>query len=77
VIICLPREIKTLCNPGLRKVHLRPVLRIGGVPILLCTTGLVLPVPFLENIMGEAFREIGLQVSVLVCAATFISLVVS
>ena len=74
-IIWLARKIKALDHPGLRKVHLRPVPHIGGVVIILSTIGLVLPVLFLQNIIGEAFREIRLQVAVLLSAATLVFLV--
>jgi UDP-GlcNAc:undecaprenyl-phosphate GlcNAc-1-phosphate transferase len=71
----LARKIKALDNPGPRKVHLRPVPRIGGVTIIVSTIGLVLPVLFLQNTIGEAFREIKLQVAVLLSTAMLIFLV--
>lgn len=55
-IIWLAHKIKTLDSPELRKVHLRPVLCIGGVAIIVSTIGLVLPVLFLQNTVGEASR---------------------
>ena len=55
-IIWLAHKIKALDSPGLRKVHLRPVPRMEGVTVIVSTIGLVLPVLFLHNIIGEASR---------------------
>ena len=70
-IIWLAHKIEALDSPGLRKIHLRPVPHIGGVAIIVSTIGLVLPVLFLQNTIGEAFSETRLQVNSKVCFNTF------
>ncbi|HUU23355.1 MAG TPA: MraY family glycosyltransferase, partial [Phycisphaerae bacterium] len=44
--------------PGVRKVHDRPIPRIGGLAILVATLSLVLGVLWLHNTVGEAFRRV-------------------
>jgi UDP-GlcNAc:undecaprenyl-phosphate GlcNAc-1-phosphate transferase len=74
-IIWLAHKIKAVDSPGPRKVHSRPTPRIGGLSIILSTIGLVLPVLFLQNTIGDAFRDIQLHIVVLLSTGTFIFLV--
>ena len=75
VIIMLTRRLKVADIPDIRKVHKKPIPRIGGVPIFISTMFLVIPVLFLSNTIGEKFRDILPQVIVLLSAGTFIFLV--
>jgi UDP-GlcNAc:undecaprenyl-phosphate GlcNAc-1-phosphate transferase len=43
-------------NPGVRKIHAKPIPRIGGVAIVISMIGLVIPVLLLPNFVGETFR---------------------
>jgi len=60
--------------PGVRKVHDRPIPRIGGLAILVATLSLVLGVLWLHNTVGAAFRQIRTHVLALLGAAVIMGL---
>jgi UDP-GlcNAc:undecaprenyl-phosphate GlcNAc-1-phosphate transferase len=72
VIIRVARQFNIVDNPGIRKVHSRPVPRIGGVAIFASMIGIVIPVLFLPNIIGDSFRLIQSKIFILLLAAGFI-----
>jgi UDP-GlcNAc:undecaprenyl-phosphate/decaprenyl-phosphate GlcNAc-1-phosphate transferase len=43
--------------PGLRKVHRIPIPRIGGIAFIVPTLAVVLPLFFMNNDIGQSFRE--------------------
>lgn len=55
--------------PGPRKVHKTVIPRIGGVAFVVPTLALVLPVFFLDNAIGQSFRQMRAELSVLLVAA--------
>lgn len=59
-------------NPGPRKVHKRPIPRVGGIAFVLSTFVLVLPLFFLDNAIGQSFRESRVQFIALLVAAGFV-----
>ena len=61
--------------PGLRKVHKTAVPRIGGIAIIVSTFALVLPVFFLNNTIGQSFRESQTEFITMLIAAAFIFIV--
>ncbi len=73
--IWLARHVGAVDRPGIRTVHTRPVPRIGGIAIFLSAVGLIVPVLFLDNRIGDVFRDMSLQVSTLLGAAMLIFLV--
>ncbi len=73
-VIRLARRIGALDQPSARSVHRQPTPRIGGVAIFVSSMCLILPVLFLRNDIGEAFRDVRLQVTALLGSATFIFL---
>ncbi len=75
LVIRLARRIGAVDQPGIRSVHKLPVPRIGGVAIFLSATALITSVVFLDNNIGQAFRNMRLQLITLLSAATFIFLV--
>ena len=75
IVIKLASRIKAIDRPGVRTVHIRPVPRIGGVAIFLSSMILIVVVLFLNNLIGEAFRNMHLQLISLFCSVTFIFLV--
>jgi UDP-GlcNAc:undecaprenyl-phosphate GlcNAc-1-phosphate transferase len=75
IVIKLARRIKAVDRPGIRTVHTRAVPRIGGVTIFLSAMILIVIVLFLNNSIGQAFRNMQLQLISLFCSATFIFLV--
>ncbi len=74
-VIWLARRVGAVDRPGVRTVHTRPVPRIGGIAIFLSAVGLIVPVLFLDNRIGDVFRGMSLQVSTLLGAAMLIFLV--
>ena len=75
LVIRLARRIKAVDRPGVRSVHERPTPRIGGVAIFLSAMCLIIVVPFLNNAVGAAFRNVWLQLVTLLCSAAFIFLI--
>ena len=75
LVIWLARWIGVVDNPGIRSVHTHPVPRIGGVAIYLSSVCLIVSLLFLDNAIGKRFREVQLQVIVLLGSATAIFLV--
>ncbi|MFZ2148977.1 MAG: WecB/TagA/CpsF family glycosyltransferase [Sedimentisphaerales bacterium] len=61
--------------PGPRKVHQKPIPRIGGIVFVLSTLALVLPVFFLNNNIGRSFREARTEFIVLLVGASFMFMV--
>jgi UDP-GlcNAc:undecaprenyl-phosphate GlcNAc-1-phosphate transferase len=59
-------------DPGPRKVHKRPIPRVGGIAFIVSAFALVLLVFFLDNTAGESFRESRTQFIVLMVSAAFV-----
>lgn len=75
IVIYIARHFNIVDNPDVRKVHSKPVPRIGGVAIFISMIGLVVPILFLPNAVGQVFRVIQDKVIVLLLAATVMFLV--
>ncbi len=58
--------------PGPRKMHKKPIPRIGGIALMVSTFALVLPMFFLDNPIGRSFRQSQTQFVVLLAGAGFI-----
>ena len=58
--------------PGPRKIHQTPIPRIGGIALMLSTFALVLPMFFLDNAIGQSFRQSRAQFVALLAGAGFI-----
>ena len=56
MVIHIARRLHIVDIPEIRKVHNKPIPRIGGVAIFISMIGLVVPVLLLENVIGETFR---------------------
>jgi UDP-GlcNAc:undecaprenyl-phosphate GlcNAc-1-phosphate transferase len=72
IVIRVARQLNIVDNPGIRKVHSRPVPRIGGAAIFASMIGIVVPVLFLPNVIGYNFRLIQSKILTLLFAAGFI-----
>ncbi len=72
IIIMLSRRLSIVTIPGVRHVHERPTSHVGGIAIFLSMISLTIPVLFLSNVIGDAFRNILPQFIVLMSAACFI-----
>ena len=75
LVIWLARRLGALDNPSIRSVHTHPIPRIGGIAIYLSATCLIVSLLFLNNAIGDRFREVRLQVITLLGAATCVFLV--
>lgn len=74
-VIWLGRKLNVADVPGVRKVHVKPISHIGGVAIFLSMMCLTIPVLFLSNVIGDAFRDIQTKIIALLTAGSFIFLV--
>ena len=72
LVIKLARKIKAIDRPGARAVHTKPIPRIGGVAIFISAMSLIILILFLNNTLGDAFRNMKLQLLALFCSSTFI-----
>ena len=75
IVIRFARWLNIVDSPGIRKVHSKPIPRIGGVAIFVSMIGLVVPVLLLPNAVGERFRLIQPKIIALLGAAGFMFLV--
>jgi UDP-GlcNAc:undecaprenyl-phosphate GlcNAc-1-phosphate transferase len=75
VISRLAKRYRLVDTPGPRKVHETPIPRIGGIVFVVPTLALILPMFFLENSIGESFRELRIQFITLLAAASFMFVV--
>lgn len=69
IVIHISRRLRIVDVPGVRKVHSKPIPRIGGVAIFVSMIGLVIPVLLLPNVIGETFRLIQSKIITLLGAA--------
>jgi UDP-N-acetylmuramyl pentapeptide phosphotransferase/UDP-N-acetylglucosamine-1-phosphate transferase len=72
IVIMLSHRLRIFSVPGVRHVHERPISHIGGIAIFFSMMSLILPVLFLSNVIGEAFRNILPRLMVLLSAGSFI-----
>ena len=72
VVILLGRKLNLLDSVNARKIHCRPVPRIGGIAIFISATSLLIIVMLLDNYIGRAFRAAQTQVITLLAAGSFI-----
>ncbi len=75
IVIKIARKLDIVDKPNIRKVHSKPVPRIGGVAIFISMMGLVVPVLFLPNAVGDRFRLYQTKVIVMLSAASFMFLI--
>lgn len=75
LVIRLARRIGAVDYPGIRSVHTQPIPRIGGVAIYLSSMCAIVSLLFLNNRIGERFREVQLQVIALLGCATGVFLI--
>jgi len=69
IVIRLGRKFALVDATGIRKVHSRPIPRIGGVAIVLSALTLILAVLFLNNGVGLAFRKVQMQMVALLASS--------
>ncbi len=70
-MIAWARKRNLVDKPDARKIHKNAIARVGGIAIFVGTMLAILPVLFLENHLGEAFRGRILQIGVLLLGSTF------
>ncbi len=72
LIARVARALNIIDVPGARKVHTKAVPRIGGVAIVAGVLAPTLAVLALGNVIGDAFREVSAQVTVLLVSAILV-----
>ena len=75
LVIRLARRIGAVDYPGIRSVHTQPIPRIGGVAIYASSMCAIVSLLFLNNRIGERFREVQLQVVALLGCASGVFLI--
>ncbi len=58
VVIYIARAFKVYDKVGVRKIHASVIPRIGGIAIVLAMLGTTIPVLWLDNVTGLAFRSV-------------------
>jgi len=80
-IMTTPIVIRVACclgivdSPDMRKVHSKPIPRVGGVAIFISMIGLLVPVLLLPNAVGYTFRLVQTKIITLLGAAGFLFLI--
>jgi UDP-N-acetylmuramyl pentapeptide phosphotransferase/UDP-N-acetylglucosamine-1-phosphate transferase len=62
LVIRLAKRFGVVDHPGIRSVHTQPIPRIGGIAIYASSVCLIVSLLFLNNTIGEQFRQVWLQV---------------
>lgn len=75
IAIRIAERLNIVDPPDVRKVHSKPIPRIGGVAIFVSMVGLVIPVLFLPGTIGETLRLLQPKITVVLCAAGLIFIV--
>ena len=75
IVIKLARRIKAIDRPGVRTTHTRPIPRIGGVALFISAMSFIVIILFLNNAIGEAFRNTQLHLITLFCSASLVFLI--
>jgi UDP-GlcNAc:undecaprenyl-phosphate GlcNAc-1-phosphate transferase len=75
IVIRIAKRLNIVDPPDVRKVHSKPIPRIGGVAIFASMIGLVIPVLFLPGITGDSLRLLQPKITVVLCAAGLIFIV--
>lgn len=75
VVSRLAKKYRLVDPPGLRKVHRTPLPRVGGIAFVVATFALILPVFFMNNAVGESFRQSRTQFIALLAGAGFMFVV--
>ena len=75
LVIWFAHHIRIFDSRCVRKVHSGNVPRIGGLAIFVSSVGLLLSAAFLSNSVGDAFRSVQKQATVLLAGATLVFLV--
>lgn len=75
IVSQLAKKFRLVDAPGPRKVHRIPIPRVGGIVFVVSTLALVLPVFFLNNDIGQSFRESQTEFIVLLAGSSFLFIV--
>lgn len=61
--------------PDVRKIHRKPIARLGGIAIFIGTMLAIFPLLWLDNNIGEVFRDIWIKVVCMLAAASLMFIV--
>ena len=74
LIIEYARRKRLVDKPNVRSIHRDSMPRLGGVTIFFASMLTILPVLFVHNTIGQAFRQLGLKVWVLLLGSAMMFL---
>lgn len=74
-VIYIANRLKIYDNPDIRKVHACGIPRIGGIAIFLSFIAPIITVLLLNNRIGEVFRNLQVQIIVMLAGGAFIFMV--
>ena len=69
IVIHIAKWLNIVDPPDIRKIHSKPVPRIGGVAIFISMIGLIIPVLFFPGDAGNALRMHQPKITLILCAA--------
>lgn len=75
VVIRVARRLNIVDVPDVRKIHSKPIPRIGGAAIFVSMMGLIIPALFLPSVIGDSLQFVQSKVVALLFAAGFMFLV--
>ena len=75
LIIAIATARNWIDQPNARSVHRQPVARLGGIAIFAATMLAILPVLFIQNAIGNAFRGQGIKILAILSGGSLMFLV--
>lgn len=72
LVIDLARRRKWIDIPNVRSVHHRPIARLGGIALFIATMLTILPVLFIQNMVGGAFHGQGIKIIAILSGGCFL-----
>jgi len=75
IVICFARKFNLVDIPSMRKIHSKPIPRIGGLAIFMSAMAFTIPVLFVPNIIGQSFRLVQSKITTLLFAGGLMFLV--
>jgi len=75
IVSRLAKRYRFVDDPGPRKVHKKPIPRLGGIALFASTLSLMVFVFFLDNQISEYLHQMGTEFLVLLIAGSFIFVV--
>jgi len=69
-VIFWAKKYQLVDRPNVRKIHQKPIARLGGIAIFVATMLAIIPVLCLNNTIGQEFRDAWLKVGAMLVASS-------